>query len=168
MNVFTNMEIETTTLIFQLQLEDSNELFESFEGKWKDPKGVLSDSQLELQMYKEDLERNAAIVADRKIASSIARACQMDVDVLIASLSQEQAAAGDGDIACTLGGVAAHCPLPPWTVGSEFLDNEIFEEPRALYITAPVGDTPSGAGSVERPLYGFTDNSDEEVTESSA
>jgi hypothetical protein len=129
---------------------------------------VLSDSQVALQIYKEDLERNAAIVTDREMASSIARACQMDVDVLVASLSQGQATAGDRDIACTLGGMAAHSPLPPWTVGSEFLDDKILEKPRALYVTAPVEDTPSSAGSVERLLYGFTDNSDEEVTESSA
>lgn len=81
--------------------------------------------KLHFKTYKEDFERTAAIVADRKMSSSIARACVLDGDVVVESLSQEQAAAGDRDIACTLGGVAAHCSLPPWTVGSEFLDEEV-------------------------------------------
>jgi hypothetical protein len=113
MDMFADMDFETATLILQLQLEDSNELFESCEGKDKGREGELSDSQVAFQTYKEDLERTAAIVADRKMSSSIARACVLDGDVVVESLSQEQAAAGDRDIACTLGGVAAHCSLPP-------------------------------------------------------
>ncbi|PMD25267.1 hypothetical protein NA56DRAFT_668526 [Hyaloscypha hepaticicola] len=121
------MDFETATLILQLQLEDSNELFESCE----------------------DFERTAAIVADRKMSSSIARACVLDGDVVVESLSQEQAAAGDRDIACTLGGVAAHCSLPPWTVGSEFLDEEL-------------------AVSRSDGLDGLANESDEDVAESSS
>ena len=118
MEVFANMDSGTATLILQLQLEDSNELFESFEGKGKGREGVLSDSQIAFQMYKEDLERTAVLVADRTMSSSIARACESDGVVVVESLSQEQAAAGDRDVACALGGVAAHCSLSPWTVGS--------------------------------------------------
>ncbi|KAN0108494.1 IBR finger domain protein [Hyaloscypha variabilis] len=137
------MDIGTAAVIFQLQVEKSNEVFRSFEGNGKGREGVFSDSQIAFQMYMKDMEHNIAIVADRKMSSSIARACQMDGDVLVESLSEEQAAAGDRDFACRLGGVAAHCPLPPWTVGSEFLDDEILEKLRALYVTAPVEETSS-------------------------
>jgi hypothetical protein len=143
MGVFANMDIGTAAVIFQLQVEKSNEVFRSFEGNGKGREGVFSDSQIAFQMYMKDMEHNIAIVADRKMSSSIARACQMDGDVLVESLSEEQAAAGDRDFACRLGGVAAHCPLPPWTVGSEFLDDEILEKLRALYVTAPVEETSS-------------------------
>ncbi|KAE9378173.1 hypothetical protein N431DRAFT_174373 [Stipitochalara longipes BDJ] len=166
MNVFANMDIRSAALILQLQLEESNEVFESFESKGKGREGVLSDSQVAFQMYKENMEHNISIVADRKMSSSIAQACQMDGDVLVESLSQEQAAAGDRDFACRLGGVATHCPLPPWTVGSEFLDDEILEKLRALYVTAPV-EQASSAGQLVR--YGSDSaGCDDEVAESSA
>lgn len=86
MDMFADMDFETATLILQLQLEDSNELFESCEGKGKGREGELSDSQVAFQTYKEDLERTAAIVADRKMSSSIARACVLDSDVVVESL----------------------------------------------------------------------------------
>jgi hypothetical protein len=168
MDMFADMDFETATLILQLQLEDSNELFESCEGKGKGREGELSDSQVAFQTYKEDLERTAAIVADRKMSSSIARACVLDGDVVVESLSQEQAAAGDRDIACTLGGVAAHCSLPPWTVGSEFLDEEVLEKLRALYVTAPVEEaSPENQLAVSRS-NGLANESDEDVAKSSS
>ena len=166
MDVFANMDIGTAAVIFQLQLEESNEVFRSFEGNGKGREGVFSDSQIAFQMYMKDMEHNIAIVADRKMSSSIARACQMDGDVLVESLSEEQAAAVDRDFACRLGGVAAHCPLPPWTVGSDFLDDEILEKLRALYVTAPVEEASSEGQQVK---YQSDDaDTDEEPGESSA
>jgi len=94
------------------------------------------------------------------MSSSIAQACQMDGDVLVESLFQEQAAAGDRDFACRLGGVAAHCPLPPWTVGSEFLDDEILDKLRALYVT------PVEQPSFERQLVKY--HSDDAESEGAA
>jgi hypothetical protein len=111
MNVFADMDIGTAGLILQLHLDDSNELVETFEGKGKGREGVLSDSQIAFQTYREDLEHSVTLLAEWKMSYSIARACQMDGDVLVESLSQEQGAAGDRDFACRLGGVAAHCPL---------------------------------------------------------
>jgi hypothetical protein len=168
MDIFANMGSATTTLIIQLQLEDSNQLFESFEGKGKGREGLLSDSQIAFQMYKEDLERTAAIVADRTMSSSIARACKSDGDVVVKSLSQEQAAAGDRDVACALGGVAVHCSLPPWTVGSEFLDEEVLEKLRALYVTSPVEEASPENQLTVSHSYGLANESDEDVGESSS
>ena len=165
MDIFANMDIGSAALIFQLQLEESNEVFESFEGKGKGREGDLSDSQVAFQLYKEDMEHNLTVVADRKMSRSIAQACQMDGDVLVESLSQEQAAAGDRDFACSLGGVAAHCPLPPWIVGSEFLDDEILEKLRVLYVT------PAEQPAVEGQLVKYRSDDaeiDEEIAESSA
>jgi hypothetical protein len=130
-------------------------------GKGKGREGVLSDSQIAFQMYREDLERSVTLMEDRKMSSSIAQACQMDGDVLVESLSQEQAAAGDREIACRLGGVAAHHPLPPWTVGSEFLDDEILEKLRALYVTAPVEEESLDGQLVKGRSDRFADENDE-------
>ncbi len=162
------MDFGTATLILQLQLEDSNELFESFEGKGKGREGVLSDSQIAFQMFKEDLERTSAIVADRKMSTSIARACVVDGDVIVESLSQEQAAAGDRDVACALGGVAAHCSLPPWTVGSEFLDEEVLEKLRALYVASPVEGASTENQSAVSRSDDLANQSDEDGAESSS
>jgi hypothetical protein len=62
MNIFANMDNGTAALILQLQLEDSNELFESFEGKGKGREGVLSDSQIAFQTDV-PLEPNSATLA---------------------------------------------------------------------------------------------------------
>lgn len=128
---------------------------------------MLLDSQIAFQTYSEHLEHNIALLEDRKMGSSIARACEMDGDVLAESLSQEHAAAGDRDIACKLGGVTAHCPLPLWIVGPEFLDDETLEKLRTLYVTPPVDETSSGGQLVVYRSDGPADESDEETAESS-
>ena len=83
------MDTATAGLVLQLQLEDSKEQFESFAGKGKAREGKLSDSQFALQLYKEDLERNAALFADEQMSRSLARACILDGETVTAAMSQE-------------------------------------------------------------------------------
>jgi hypothetical protein len=138
MDDLTALDEETATLILQIQLVDSLGLFETFEGKGKHLEGELTDAQLALQICTEDLKRNAAIISDRQMTQSRSRACQSDENLLIATLSQERAAASDRETACRLGGVAQHAPVEPWTAGSEFLNDETLEKLRALYVSTPL------------------------------
>ncbi|TVY92417.1 hypothetical protein LAWI1_G001713 [Lachnellula willkommii] len=144
MDYFDVLEEETANLILQLQISDGLELYETFEGKGKHRQGELTDAQLALQIYTEDLKRNATIVSDRQMTRSIARACQSDEGILIETQSQEQGAASDRETACRLGGVVQHAPVEPWTVGSEFLNDETLEKLKALYICAPIEDPKTG------------------------
>ncbi|TVY29615.1 putative E3 ubiquitin-protein ligase [Lachnellula hyalina] len=144
MDTYDVLDDETANLILQLQISDGLELYETFEGKGKHREGELSDAQLALQIYTEDLKRHATIASDRQMTKSIARACQSDEEILIATQSQEQGAASDRETACRLGGVAQHTLIEPWTVGSEFLNDETLEKLKALYICAPVEDANTG------------------------
>lgn len=87
MDIFDDMDTATAALIVRLQLEDSEEQFESLVGKGKAREGGLSDAQFALQLYKEDLERNVAIVADEQMSRNIARACILDGEIVIATMS---------------------------------------------------------------------------------
>ncbi|TVY78338.1 putative E3 ubiquitin-protein ligase ariadne-2 [Lachnellula suecica] len=138
MEVFDFQDEELAAAIIQCQISDGLELFETLKGKGKMPEGQLSDAQVAIQLYTEDLKRNAAIVSDRQMTRSIAHACQTDGEVLIEVLSQEQGAASDREAACRLGGVAAHATVDPWTVGSEFLNDEMLDKMKALYVSVPV------------------------------
>jgi hypothetical protein len=88
-NVFSVMDELSAALIIQLQIQDSQRLYEVCEGKGKGRKGELSDAQLAADLYREDLEQYAAILADRQMTRSIARACQTYGNLLTTSLSQE-------------------------------------------------------------------------------
>ena len=97
MDIFNCVDIATAALTIQFQIQDSAELFEGFSGKGKSRDGQSSDSQIAARLYKEDLERNASIVADRQMTISIAIACHTNGQLLTASLLQEQSAASDRD-----------------------------------------------------------------------
>ena len=140
MNVFNYMDEDSAALIIQLQIQDSQQLSALYEGKGKGREGYLSDCQLAMNLYLEDLERNASIILDRRMTRSIARACQMDGNVVTTSLSQEQTAASDRETACRLGGLTDQNPIPPWTIPSDEMDEETLDKLSALYIQAPAED----------------------------
>lgn len=71
------------------------------------------------------------------MTKSIAHACQTDGVALTVVLSQEHDSASDREAACRLSGVAITAPLDPWTVTSEFLDEEFLEKLKALYVATP-------------------------------
>jgi hypothetical protein len=131
------MDEASAVLIIQLQIQDSQQLSEIYETKGKGREGELSDSQLAACLYREDLQRNASILADRQMIRSIARACQTDGEILTTSLSQEQAAASDRQTACRLGGVTDPNSITIGTVDSEEIDEELLAKLSALYIQAP-------------------------------
>jgi hypothetical protein len=148
-NAFNSMDEASAALIIQLQIQDSQQLSEEYEGTGKGREGELSDTQLAINLYREDLQRHASIVADRQMTRSIARACQTDGNVLEASLSQEQTAASDRATACRLGGVADPNHIPPWVVTSEEMDDEFLAKLSAIYIQTPAEELNFKSAAIE-------------------
>lgn len=131
------MDDASAALAIQLQIQDIQQLSEAYGTKGKGREGELSDSQLSINLYREDLQRNASILTDRQMIRSIARACQTDGEILTTSLSQEETATSDRRTACRLGGIADPNPIPPLTVTSQAMDDELLIKLSALYVQAP-------------------------------
>lgn len=148
MNMYGDMDEDSAALIIQLQIKDSQLLFERCEGKGKGREGELSDWHLAISLYQKDLERDASIVADRMMTRSIARACQSDGNFLTTVLSQEQTATSDREIACRLGDVHDQDHTPPWTITSVEMDEELLAKLSALYVESPAGDFSFEAASL--------------------
>ena len=157
MDIFNCVDIATAALTIQFQIQDSAELFEGFSGKGKSRDGQSSDSQIAARLYKEDLERNASIVADRQMTISIAIACHTNGQLLTASLLQEQSAASDREAACKLAGVPIPEPVAPWTGSSEFLDGEVMAELAALFVSKPFEDDLISEGNT--PIFHINEES---------
>ncbi|KAL2073300.1 hypothetical protein VTL71DRAFT_10624 [Oculimacula yallundae] len=153
MDVFNSMDSETVLLILQLQIQDSDELFSSCEGKGKGIEGVLSDTQVALNLYREELKRNATIIADRHMTCSLARACQTDGAMLALSYSQEQQETRDREVALRLGGVVAALAITDGVARDEdALDDDTLEKLNALYICAAEDDSGSDSSSDETSM----------------
>jgi hypothetical protein len=112
-NVFNVIDEPSAAFIIQLQIQDSQRLFEACKAKGKGRERELSDSELAVNLYLEDLQCYAFILADRQMTRSIARACQTDGNLLTTSVSQEQTVASDREMACKLGGIADPNSIPP-------------------------------------------------------
>jgi hypothetical protein len=132
------MDEASATLIYQLQLQDSQDLLDLLNRKGKGIEGQLSDAQYALQLYSSDLKRNAALISDRQMTRSIAHACQSDGTVLAELISQDHDCVGDRETALRLSGVRSEVKVEPWTVSSEFLDEEVLEKMSALYVASPM------------------------------
>ncbi|KAH7407616.1 IBR domain-containing protein [Cadophora sp. MPI-SDFR-AT-0126] len=145
------MDPETAALILQLQIQDSDELFSSCEGKGKGIEGVLSDTQIALQIYGEELQRNATIIADQTMTRSLTRACKTDGNILALSFSQERLEARDRQVALRLGDRSAPPILTDRPANEdEEPDDEILEKLNALYIsslTSPGAESSKWAAS---------------------
>ncbi len=130
---FLSTDDLTAALLIQLQIEDAEQALSSFKGKARE--GELSDAELALQLYKQDLECNASIISDQRMTRSIAFAVQMDGNVLAESMSQEQSAAQDRDIACQLSGSHVPSAVKPSTVTSKEMDEELLAKLAALWMS---------------------------------
>jgi len=64
-----DMDDATASLIFQLQLEDSDRLAATSKGEG--PSGQLSDAEIALRLYKTELENTATLVQDHQFASTL-------------------------------------------------------------------------------------------------
>ncbi|KAK4950049.1 hypothetical protein LTR28_007125 [Elasticomyces elasticus] len=85
---FDTIDEESAALIMQIQLEDSKQLGSRFKGKQKE--GEVSDIELALQLYREELDLFEPFRADRQMARSMATAIMTDGPMLSEAASQEQ------------------------------------------------------------------------------
>ena len=141
MEPFNTMDEETAALIIQLQIEDSQELAAISEGKGKGREGHLTDTQFALELYKEELQRNACIFNDRKMTKSIAQACKADGRIVTLARSEEQVAASDRDIVFRLAGRTANTASPAGSSTPEHMDDELLAKLSALYVSDPLHDS---------------------------
>lgn len=125
---------ESATLIIQLQLEDVDYIFSNAKGK--SPEGSLSDTNLALRLYKQDLETGASVISDRRMTQSIARAVQTDGSVLRESLAEEGCAAKDREMAQRLdNGSDVSSVTSTDNQLEETMDDEFIAKLQALYVS---------------------------------
>jgi hypothetical protein len=132
------MDDDSAALAIQLLLEDSDEIRSSSKGKGRE--GELLDAELALSLMKAELELNEMIISDRRMTRSIARAVQLDGNIMTDALSQEQVAASDREVAYRLGGHHTPRTINPWTISAAEMDDELLNKLNALYVSVPVDD----------------------------
>lgn len=136
------MDPITLSTVIQLQLQDSEELFNGAKGKQRE--STLSDEQLTLMMYTEDLMSTKAILEDQRMAQSMAQAILRDGQVLQRAHEQEAQFAQDREVARTLqdredNGLDAHCATKPQSPGemNPWVGDEMLANAAALYMQGP-------------------------------
>lgn len=107
-----DLDAATAELILQLQLDDIAELEASSKGKARD--GELTDNQLALQLYHHGLTDVTRLLADRRMATSVAAAVFQDGNILTQTQRDEQGAAEDHAMAHRLSG-----RTPPPAAGTD-------------------------------------------------
>ncbi|ROV99688.1 hypothetical protein VSDG_03139 [Cytospora chrysosperma] len=148
------MDDETARLIFQLQLEDLQEVSSGSKGKQR--AGEVSDFELALSCYRTELESSTMFVSDRHMCMSIASAVHRDGEVINDLMAQEKQAAADRGLA--LRSQDGIIPAPrnndgePQGSKSEGNDlgDELLEKMAALYIFG-LGDGNDSDSEVTQP-----------------
>jgi hypothetical protein len=144
MSDLANIDDPAVALLLHIQLEDIELLLASIREEGGSSDGVVSDAELSLQLEKEELERNAAIVADRQITRSTARAVIGDAQVIAALREEDEAdEVDDGSIASDNESHDEHEePSTPSSTGStgaaRAIDDEFIDKLSALYVETPV------------------------------
>ena len=89
----------TATLILQLQNRDIEELIHASKGKRRDAE--LSDVDLAVAIYQQELQEMNTILTDRSMGRSFTQAVISDAPLLRESVAEEDAAARDRDFVGT-------------------------------------------------------------------
>jgi hypothetical protein len=126
-NWLQDFDEQTANLIIQLQIEDAERLSRFSKGKSRE--GQVSDAEIALQMYKQDLNTISSIISDRRMTQSIADAVQTDGPFLTETLLQEASDVRDREVARYLtenpgqpGLDNIESPPNPHLVDEEFLE----------------------------------------------
>lgn len=104
------MDEATATLVLELMKEEAATALENLKGK--QAAGRLSDRELALRMWHSQLEQSALMLADYKMARSIARAIQDDGVAITIANQGEQRVSDDRRLALQLGGCNPWFPTP--------------------------------------------------------
>lgn len=145
-NALDGMDDETAALLIQLHLADIEEQLVNIRSEGQPLEGNVSDAELSLLSLREELERTAAVISDRQMTRSTARAVIADGDA-IATLREEDQ---DGD--------DNHSVYSYSTTGADGgYDDEFIDELGALYVETPVDASgvdngePSAQAAARRP-----------------
>ncbi|KAI9709252.1 MAG: hypothetical protein M1820_003372 [Bogoriella megaspora] len=98
------MDTDSMEAVLKLFVEDLEELIEADKGKTR--LGSLSETQVVHLENLNAVRSMLQIYSDRKIASSMNRACQDDAVAIRNILTTEEQAASDHDLACRLAGLS--------------------------------------------------------------
>ncbi len=115
------LDDETATLILQLQSRDIEELMSVNKGKGRD--GNISDADLAVATYQQELQTMNVILADRCIGRSLTRAVISGAALLNESLAEENAAARDRVLAHSLAQVSGPPVAPEQTTAGRSQPN---------------------------------------------
>jgi hypothetical protein len=96
------MDESTAELILQLMQEDVGDALEGLKGKQR--AGQATDNEVALRMWESQLEQSSTMLADYKIARSIARAVRDDAVALTIAAQEEVRVLEDRRMALRLGG----------------------------------------------------------------
>jgi hypothetical protein len=126
---------QTADLIIQLQLEDAD--FYSSSSKGKAREDEISDESLAIQLQKQELENMSLFLSDKRMTQSIADAVQTDGQILRETLSQEDIAARDRDMArqFTDGAEPSNVDYPNACSEPQPLDDELLAKLQVLYVS---------------------------------
>ncbi|KAL8855426.1 MAG: hypothetical protein Q9178_007938 [Gyalolechia marmorata] len=91
--VLDEIDDASAALILELQREDVEQLQRSFKGKNREDD--VSDIDLAVQLFQQDLEQTSAVLTDRCMSRSLARAVIADSAFLTDAMAQEDTAAND-------------------------------------------------------------------------
>jgi IBR domain, a half RING-finger domain len=131
------IDATTFSLLVQLQLQDLDHLARTAKGKSRE--GELTDAELARNIYREDLERVAAIASDQRMTESIAQAVELDGPKIVESLVAEEVSERDHNLARQLASgtkPSAQAPSASSAKGCN-LDDETLDKLAALYVAVP-------------------------------
>ena len=126
------LDDETATLILQLQSRDIEELMSLKKGKGRN--GDISDADLAVTIYQQELQSMSVILADRSMGKSLTRAVISDAAVLNESLAEENAAARDRVLAHSLAQGSGPSVAPEQTTAAYDQDDGYLARLAALYV----------------------------------
>ena len=130
-----------TALIIELLQEDISNLASLSKGKGR--QGQMSDLDLALELFKQDLEANVTSLTDHRMARSLANAIQSDWNVLNDALIKENMFNQDRLLARSLNSGTVS-PTPDQEKASSIgvdIENETINKLSALYMYGPEGMT---------------------------
>jgi len=81
--IFEDIDDDTAKLIIQLQLEDAENIAVNSADGIEAPNGNLSDYDVALKLYLDEMQRNAAVLQDRGIAEAVGRGLEPNDDGLL-------------------------------------------------------------------------------------
>lgn len=142
----------TAKLVLQLQMEDMELLNQSSKGKGREDE--VSDAQVAMELYRQDLEGNSAVISDRIMSKSIAHAIETDGQLLSGEFEREDARAR-GLFAADSGKVTQ---VPKEVIGeAQIMSDEVLEQLAAKDLNGTIKSSILASESRTREQSEFID-----------